>query len=263
MTVHLPSRLLHGLEDAQINFEWIETHWGGGSAGSAQYVAQVTRSSAASVALTANAPTKIPLDSTVFDTSGFADNANARLTVPAGMGGYYEVTANGWVNTPSNPGVEIAVGIYVNGAPAVQEETSDPQTVGVANMSPTWVGHLNPGDYVELFVTCFSAGGSYQYNVTTNWLAVVRIGAGPAGPAGSTGPAGPTGPPGSGGDLTYVHNQVATAATWNVTHNLGKFGSVTVVDSGNSVLIPDVSYVDANHVTLNFGAATSGRAFVN
>jgi hypothetical protein len=65
------------------------------------------------------------------------------------------------------------------------------------------------------------------------------------------------------GDLTYVHNQVATASTWNVTHNLGKYPTIAVVDSGNNELVPDVHYIDANNLTVSFGANTSGHVYCN
>jgi hypothetical protein len=68
---------------------------------------------------------------------------------------------------------------------------------------------------------------------------------------------------GGGGDLSYVHTQTSAAAAWNVTHNLGKWPSVSVVDSGNSMLEVDVHYVDANSLTVNLAAATSGKAYMN
>jgi len=66
-----------------------------------------------------------------------------------------------------------------------------------------------------------------------------------------------------GGDKTYVHIQSSPSAAWSVIHNLGKYPAVDVVDSGGSEVIPDIHYVDANNVTVNFGSATSGKAFVN
>lgn len=119
---------------------------------------------------------------------------------------------------------------------------------------------------------------------------------GPAGPSGPTGPSGegpsgatevwegpeepvpqdqyllwidtdePTpvgGGGGGGGDLFFSYTQLAPSATWNVAHNLDKFASVTVVDSGGSVIVPDVNYGDLNHVTLSFGSPTSGKAYFN
>lgn len=64
-------------------------------------------------------------------------------------------------------------------------------------------------------------------------------------------------------DLTYVHVQGNADTVWPITHNLGKFAAVDVVDTGGSVVLPDVLYVDANSVQLTFGAPVSGKAFVN
>jgi hypothetical protein len=68
---------------------------------------------------------------------------------------------------------------------------------------------------------------------------------------------------GGGGDLSFVFTQVAPATSWPVPHNLGKFPSVSVVDSGGSWILPSILYVDSNNVTINFGAATSGKAYCN
>lgn len=64
-------------------------------------------------------------------------------------------------------------------------------------------------------------------------------------------------------DKNFVYNQLSASSTWNVAHNLGKFPAVTVVDTGNNELIPDINYVDVNNVTLSFGGATSGKAYFN
>jgi hypothetical protein len=68
---------------------------------------------------------------------------------------------------------------------------------------------------------------------------------------------------GGGGDLSYEHDQLSAATTWSVTHNLGKFPSVSVVDTGGNELLVDVDYIDANHCVLTLGAATSGKAYLN
>ena len=64
-------------------------------------------------------------------------------------------------------------------------------------------------------------------------------------------------------DNHYVHNQPSASATWNVAHNLGKFPSITVVDSGNSVVVGDVTYTDSNNLTITFNASFSGKAYLN
>ena len=64
-------------------------------------------------------------------------------------------------------------------------------------------------------------------------------------------------------ETTYVFTQVVAAMTWNILHNLNRYPSVTVVDSGGSEIIPTLIYIDSNSVTLSFGAATSGKAYLN
>ena len=62
---------------------------------------------------------------------------------------------------------------------------------------------------------------------------------------------------------TFTFCQDAALATWTITHNLGKFPSVTVVDSGNSVVVGDIDYTNSNVIVLNFNSAFSGCAFLN
>jgi len=80
----------------------------------------------------------------------------------------------------------------------------------------------------------------------------------------TTGPQGPQGPQGiPGSSVNYVHTQSTASATWSVTHGLGKYCSVTVVDSSNTTVIGEVIYQDANTTTISFGSAFTGKAFFN
>lgn len=74
---------------------------------------------------------------------------------------------------------------------------------------------------------------------------------------------GPAGPAGSGVDLHYTHTQSVASATWNVVHNLGKFPSVSVVDSAGNMWVSDVYYINANSLTISFAAAFGGVAYIN
>ena len=65
------------------------------------------------------------------------------------------------------------------------------------------------------------------------------------------------------GDKHYSHNQTSASATWTVTHNLGKFPSVTVIDSANSVVVGEVNMTNINEVEITFSAAFSGKAYLN
>lgn len=64
-------------------------------------------------------------------------------------------------------------------------------------------------------------------------------------------------------DKNYVHTQNVAQTVWVITHNLGKYPSVVVVDSANNVVIGDISYIDLNSISLSFSTAFSGKAFFN
>lgn len=61
----------------------------------------------------------------------------------------------------------------------------------------------------------------------------------------------------------YVHNQETALIQWTITHNLGKFPSVSVVDSANDEVIGEVTYIDTNSLIIKFTAAFSGKAYLN
>lgn len=74
---------------------------------------------------------------------------------------------------------------------------------------------------------------------------------------------GPGGGGGGSGDLNYVHPQPIVSASWVITHNLGKYPSVTVIDSAGSEIEGAVSYVNLNTIQIVFSAAFSGVAYLN
>jgi hypothetical protein len=63
------------------------------------------------------------------------------------------------------------------------------------------------------------------------------------------------------GDITYTHNQNSTSDTWVITHNLNRFPSVTVVDSGGTVVQGTVVYNSNKQLTITFFSATNALAF--
>ena len=65
------------------------------------------------------------------------------------------------------------------------------------------------------------------------------------------------------GSPTFEFNQVVPATTWTITHNLGKFPSITVIDSGNTVVHGEYTYIDNNKIVLEFSAAFAGKAYLN
>lgn len=67
----------------------------------------------------------------------------------------------------------------------------------------------------------------------------------------------------AGGDKTYIHKQVIASNTWEITHNLYKYPSVSVVDTGGNVVIGDVEYTSLNTLVIKFTAPFSGTAYLN
>lgn len=61
----------------------------------------------------------------------------------------------------------------------------------------------------------------------------------------------------------YEYNQLVPATTWVITHNLGRFPAVTVVDSAGTVVEGDVDYVSTTQVVLTFSTPFSGRAWLS
>lgn len=68
--------------------------------------------------------------------------------------------------------------------------------------------------------------------------------------------------PGS-GDSNYVHDQTVASDLWSIQHDLGKYPSVTIVDSAGDECEGSINYVSLNLLTVSFSSAFSGRAFVN
>ena len=65
------------------------------------------------------------------------------------------------------------------------------------------------------------------------------------------------------GTPTFVFTQGVAATTWNIQHNLGKFPSITVIDTGDTVVAGEYTYIDNNNVTLTFSAGFAGKAYLN
>jgi len=71
-----------------------------------------------------------------------------------------------------------------------------------------------------------------------------------------------TGVIGGASDAHYVHAQNENSETWTVEHNLNKYPSVMVIDSGNNVIYTEVQYLSINTLEIRFNGATSGKAYM-
>ena len=65
------------------------------------------------------------------------------------------------------------------------------------------------------------------------------------------------------GAPTFIFTQGVASTVWNVPHNLGKFPSISVVDTANTVVTGQYEYTDNNNVILTFSAAFAGKAYLN
>lgn len=73
---------------------------------------------------------------------------------------------------------------------------------------------------------------------------------------------GPQGIPGITGG-SYVHSQPTASNTWNITHNLGYYPSITVVDSAGTVVEGSYQYTALNTVIATFIGSFSGKAYLS
>lgn len=64
------------------------------------------------------------------------------------------------------------------------------------------------------------------------------------------------------GGAQYIHHQDIPASTWTITHSMGGYPAVAVVDSANRVGFGEVTYIDVNILTVDFSAGFSGRAYL-
>ena len=80
------------------------------------------------------------------------------------------------------------------------------------------------------------------------------------------GPQGAAGPSGSAGanHSTYTKAVTVAASTWNVTHSLARFPSITPVDdSGVVITTATITYVDNNNATVVHSSAKTGKVYCN
>lgn len=62
--------------------------------------------------------------------------------------------------------------------------------------------------------------------------------------------------------VRHVHTQGTASTTWTITHALGGYPSVSIVDSAKTVVIGEVTYLSTTQVVVNFTSAFSGYAYL-
>lgn len=63
-------------------------------------------------------------------------------------------------------------------------------------------------------------------------------------------------------DVHYKTPEI-TGTVWEIEHLMGKFPSVTVVDTSNNIIYSEVQYIDLNNVTITFSSEVTGFAYLN
>ena len=64
-------------------------------------------------------------------------------------------------------------------------------------------------------------------------------------------------------DAAFVYTQTTPIAAWSIKHNLGKYPSVTTMDSAGNQIIGDVTYTDFDNLVVTFTSNIAGKAYLN
>ena len=100
--------------------------------------------------------------------------------------------------------------------------------------------------------------------VTEDVTILETAGVGIQGAKGDKGDKGDTGDPGEPGPtLAYVHVQNSVSDLWTITHNLGIYPQVTIVDSAGTNVEGAVGYINNNELTVSFGYGFTGTAYLS
>lgn len=112
-------------------------------------------------------------------------------------------------------------------------------TVEMAALKARFISENNPSQDGTL--ACL-AGSLYVWdNISQDWVSQVSEGV----------------------DLSYTHSQSVALSTWPVTHNLGKYPSVTVIDSAGTEVEGAVQHLSTTQLVITFSAPFGGTAHLN
>jgi len=64
-------------------------------------------------------------------------------------------------------------------------------------------------------------------------------------------------------DDTFIAQFISAISQWSITHNLGKFPSVTTVNNSGEIVFGAVTYTDNNNLTIDFKDNIAGKAYLN
>ena len=115
----------------------------------------------------------------------------------------------------------------------------------------------------EITQTLVIEGATDSLTSDAPTVVLTDVEAGPQGPAGPAGPAGADGAAGSGSaNSTVVHDQSSANATWTMTHNLGRYPAIDIIDSAGNHVIGDIKHNSINQLVATFDNAFAGKAII-
>jgi hypothetical protein len=95
------------------------------------------------------------------------------------------------------------------------------------------------------FVLVHQAG--LEDATASSWVPISEILSLPSGNGGADAP-------------SFLWNQPTASDTWPITHGLGYYPAVTIIDTAGTVLMGTLSYPDLNTLVISFSAAFAGSA---
>lgn len=182
-------------------------------------------------------PYTVLFNSELRDDAGFHSTSSntGRLTVPAGMGGWYGIA--GHINYPANPTSTSRLDIRKNGTTAIASMGAGPDAGG-RRISVSAFAYLAAGDYVELVLTN-SALDTIDFDAEASPVFGMVFLAGSA------------------GELDYVQ------VTADVTISGTTEGAATTIITGTSQAYAAVpTMIDVFIPRLDFGAHASGNTLI-
>lgn len=113
---------------------------------------------AGATSITNNTYVALAYDAERFDTDGFHSNTtnNSRITIPAGLGGYYSIRTNTRFDL-SAVGTRQGA-IYLNGSILADNPEYAPSAASYVEGIATVILYLNAGDYIQHYVRQSTAG---------------------------------------------------------------------------------------------------------
>tara|TARA_R110000744_G_scaffold229911_1_gene348067 strand:- start:345 stop:1049 length:705 start_codon:yes stop_codon:yes gene_type:complete len=168
------------------------------------------------------------------------------ITGPAQNATFASITEMQLSKTASTGGNVINYLLTLVGRPVILARLDNPNNFGVYTLDSLVVDSGNANFYNAAF-TLITANGEITANKYYGFAVYPEIGSG-----------------GGGDDKHFTFNSPSPAsAVWNVTHNLGKFPSVSITTSAGDAIYADIEYIDINSLTITFSYPTGGKAYMN